>query len=111
LVVDCTPSVMIVHQNHGYSHLPGGVAHHTLPESDENIRLAGGPAAVRYTILDATARLVGGQLVKPKPSWPRFQRGLELFLRKIFFFLPENRMENVVRPRRWQKRIKKLFKS
>ena len=23
-VIDCTPSVMIVHQNHDYSHLPGG---------------------------------------------------------------------------------------
>ncbi|MEW5941277.1 MAG: hypothetical protein AB1750_16560 [Chloroflexota bacterium] len=109
-VIDCTPSVMIVHQNHGYAHLPGGVAHHTLPETDENIRLAGGQAAIRYTILDSTHQLVGGTLARPKITSPRVQRKLELFLRKIFFFLPESAVENLVRPKRWQKRFKKLLK-
>jgi len=37
-------------------------------------------------------------------------RGVELLLRKIFFFLPEKMLENVVRPKRWKKRIQKLFK-
>ena len=41
-VIDATPSVMIVHQNHDYGHLPGGLPHYTVPETDENIRLAGG---------------------------------------------------------------------
>ena len=109
-VIDCTPSVMIVHQNHDYGHLPGGQAHHTLPETDENIRLAGGQAAIRYTILDSTHRLVGGKLARPRMSALRFQRGVELFLRKIFFFLPEDTIENIARPKRWQKRFKKLFK-
>ena len=109
-VIDCTPSVTIVHQNHDYGHLPGGQAHHTLPESDENIRLAGGHAAVRYTILDSTHRLVGGKLVRPKLSALRFQRGVELFLRRVFFFLPEKQLESVVRPKRWKKRAQKLFK-
>ncbi len=109
-VIDCTPSVMIVHQNHDYGHLPGGQAHHTLPETDENIRLAGGQAAIRYTILDSTHRLVGGKLVQPKMTSLRLTRKLELFLRAIFFFLPENKIENIARPRRWQKRFKKLFK-
>ena len=109
-VIDCTPSVMIVHQNHDYGHLPGGQAHHTLPETDENIRLAGGQAAIRYTILDSTHRLVGGKLARPRMSALRFQRGVELFLRKLFFFLPEDTIENIARPKRWQKRFKKLFK-
>ena len=109
-VIDCTPSVMIVHQNHGYGHLPGGQAHHTLPETDENIRLAGGQAAIRYTILDSTHRLVGGKLARPRMSALRFQRGVELLLRKIFFFLPESTIENVARPKRWKKRIQKIFK-
>jgi hypothetical protein len=109
-VIDCTPSVMIVHQNHDYGHLPGGQAHHTLPESDENIRLAGGHAAVRYTILDSTHRLVGGKLVRPKLSALRFQRRVELLLRRVFFFLPEKQLESVVRPKRWKKRAQKLFK-
>jgi len=110
-VIDATPSVMIVHQSHDYSHLPGGQPHYALPESDENIRLAGGTAVIRYTILDATARLVDGRLVRPAFSWGRFWREVELFLRKLFFFLPEDVIENVARPKRWKKRIQKLFKS
>ncbi len=109
-VIDCTPSVMIVHQNHGYAHLPGGVAHHTLPESNENIRLAGGQAAIRYTILDSTHQLVDGKLARPKMTWLRFMRKVELFLRTVFFFLPESTIENIARPKRWQKRFKKLLK-
>jgi hypothetical protein len=109
-VIDCTPSVMIVHQNHDYSHLPGGKPHYEHPDTNENIRLAGGQANIRYTILDSTHQLVGGKLARPKMSALRFQRGVELFLRKLFFFLPESTIENVVRPKRWQKRIKKIFK-
>jgi hypothetical protein len=108
-VIDCTPSVMIIHQNHDYSHLPGGRPHYEHPDSNENIRLAGGQANIRYTVLDATHRLVDGKLVRPRLSYPRFLRGVELFLRKIFFFLPENMVENLARPKRWQKRIKKIF--
>ncbi len=109
-VIDCTPSVMIVHQNHDYSHLPDGKSHHAHPETNENIRLAGGQANVRYTILDSTHQLVDGKLSRPKMTSLRFNRKLELFLRAIFFFLPENMIENIVRPKRWQKRINKLFK-
>jgi hypothetical protein len=36
----------------------------------------------------------------------RFMRKVELFLRAIFFFLPENMIENIARPKRWQKRIR-----
>ena len=110
-VIDCTPSVMIVHQNHDYGHLPGGQAHHTLPETDENIRLAGGQAAIRYTILDSTHQLVGGKLARPKMTWLRFTRKVELLLRAIFFFLPESQIENLARPKRWKKRIQKKFSN
>src|SRR5574341_902621 len=109
-VIDCTPSVMIVHQNHDYSHLPGGKPHYEHPDTNENIRLAGGPANVRYTILDATHQLVaGGKLTHPKMTSLRFIRKLELFLRAVFFFLPENVLETIARPKRWQKRIARLF--
>ncbi|MDO8752327.1 MAG: hypothetical protein Q7J80_00415 [Anaerolineales bacterium] len=110
-VIDCTPSVMIVHQNHDYSHLPDGKSHYDHPDSNENIRLAGGQAAIRYTILDSTHRLVDGKLARPKMTSLRFMRKLELFLRAIFFFLPEAIIENIARPKRWKKRIIKLFKS
>jgi hypothetical protein len=109
-VIDCTPSIMIIHQNHDYSHLPGGKPHYEHPDTNENIRLAGGEANIRYTILDSTHQLAGGKLVRPKMTYLRFMRGVELFLRSIFFFLPEKMIENVARPKRWKKRIQKLFK-
>ncbi len=110
-VIDCTPSVMIIHQNHDYSHLPGGKPHYNHPDTDVNIRLAGGQAHIRYTILDATHQLAqGGKLVRPKMTSLRFTRRFELFLRSIFSFLPEKTLENIVRPKRWKKRFKKLFK-
>jgi hypothetical protein len=109
-VIDCTPSLMIIHQNHDYSHLPDGKSHYTHPETDENTRLAGGPPAVRYTILDATHQLKDGNLTRPAFSSLRFWRKVELFLRKVLFFLPENMVENIARPKRWKKRFKKLFK-
>ena len=110
-VIDCTPSVMIAHQNHDYSHLPGGKSHYDHPDTNENIRLAGGQANIRYTILDSTHRLVDGKLARPKMTYLRFMRNVELFLRMIFFFLPERMIENVARPKRWKKRFKKLFRQ
>jgi len=110
VVIDCTPSIMIVHQNHDYSHLPEGKSHYEHPDTNKNIRLAGGQANIRYTILDSTHQLVDGKLIRPKLTYLRFMRKVELFLRAIFFFLPENMIENIARPKRWKKRIQKLFK-
>ena len=109
-VIDCTPSVMIVHQNHDYSHLPDGKPHYEHPDTNENIRLAGGQANIRYTILDSTHQLANGKLTRPKMTSLRFTRMFELFMRAIFFFLPEDMIENIVRPKRWKKRFQKLFK-
>jgi hypothetical protein len=109
-VIDCTASIMIVHQNHDYLHLPDGKPHYEHPETDENIRLAGGQANIRYTILDSTHQLINGKLSRPKMTSAHLMRNLELFLRALFFFLPEDVIENIVRPKRWKKRFKKLFK-
>jgi hypothetical protein len=109
-VIDCTPSLMIVHQNHDYSHLPGAKPHYDHPETNVNIQLAGGQAVTRYTLLDTTHQLVDGKLVRPKLTKPRLTRTLELILRSLFFFLPEAMIENIARPQRWKKRIQKLFK-
>jgi hypothetical protein len=110
VVIDCTPSLMIVHQNHDYSHLPGGKTHYDHPDTNINIRLAGGHAHIRYTILDSTHCMVDGKLARPQMTSLRFMRKLELFLRAVFFFLPENMLENIARPKRWKKRIQKFFK-
>lgn len=108
-VIDGTPSMLIVHQNHDYRHLPGAKPHYDHPDTLVNMQLAGGQAAIRYTILDATHALVQGRLVPPRLTRQRFSRGVELLLRRVFFFLPENMLESVARPRRWSKRFKRLF--
>jgi hypothetical protein len=108
-VIDCTRSVMIVHQNHDYSHLPGGVPHYSVPESNENIRLAGGQAPIRYTVLDATHILKNGVLAQPPLSFARLLRWLELLLRSVFSFLPSEKIEAVARPKRWKKRLQRFF--
>ena len=108
-VIDCTPSLMIVHQNHDYSHLPDAKPHYDHPETNVNIKLAGGQAVTRYTLLDTTQQLIEGKLVRPKLTQPRLARIVELILRSIFFFLPENMIENLARPQRWKKQLQKLF--
>jgi hypothetical protein len=108
-VVDGTASTVVVHQNHDYGHLPDGAPHYSAPETKVNIRLAGGDAAVRYTILDADYRLEGGRLVRPALSSARALRRLELVLRSIFFFLPAGAVEEIVRPRRWRKRFLRVL--
>jgi len=110
-VIDCTQSIMIVHQNHDYSHLPNGKPHYEHPDTNENIRLAGGQSNIRYTMLDSTHQLTNGKLSRPKMTSLRFTRKMELFLRAVFFFLPEDKLESIARPKRWKKRINKLFKS
>jgi len=106
-VVDGTPSVTIIHQNHDYRHLPGGMPHYNHPDTAVNTRLAGGQAAIRYTILDATHVLANGRLKRPPASWPRRMRGLELLLRRLLFFLPESTLERIVRPQRWSKLLRR----
>lgn len=77
-VVDATPSIQIIHQNHDYSHLPGGQPHYRLPETFENVRLAGGKRAI-FELRDVNRRLVDGRLRKLPLSWRRFWREVEIF--------------------------------
>lgn len=76
MVVDATPSVLAIHQNHDYRHLPGGKPPHGLEEGRRNRELAGG-LRTRYLILDADRVLVDGKLRRPKPTMERLIRGLE----------------------------------
>lgn len=77
-VVDASSSIMIIHQNHDYSHLPGGQPHYRHPETYENIRLAGGKRVI-FELQDVNRRMVGGQLVRLPFSWTRFKREVEIF--------------------------------
>jgi hypothetical protein len=64
-VIDVTPAVMAVHQNHDYTHLPQGKSHHKMDESFTNVDLAGGHKHI-YNILDANYRLIEGK-IRPQP--------------------------------------------
>lgn len=76
--VDATEDVFIIHQQHDYSHLPGGQPHYHLPETDENVRLAGGKRHI-FLLSDANIRLYQGKLLRKKITWQRFWREVELF--------------------------------
>lgn len=76
-VVEMTPSYMVIHQQHDYSHLPGGKPHYRHPESDENVRLAGGRHAI-FTLMDANYQLKDGRLVKMPLTWMKFWREIEI---------------------------------
>lgn len=78
-VIDGTPSITVIHQNHDYRHLPGGKPHYELPESDQNTALAGGSAHL-YMILDSDKELRDGKLRAPRPSLVRTIRHLEVRL-------------------------------
>jgi len=67
-VVDCTSDLDIIHQNHDYSHLPNGQPHYRLPETGENIRLAGGRRAI-FDLNDASHRLVHGKIEAMPRDW------------------------------------------
>ena len=78
-VIDGTPSVMIVHQNHDYSHLPGGRPHYDQKESQDNMDMAGGLANM-YMVLDTKQQLVAGQ-IRPAPiTLPRIIRTAERWM-------------------------------
>jgi hypothetical protein len=75
--VDATPSTKVVHQNHDYSHLPGGIPPYHLEESEINRELAGGKSHL-YLILDCDKQLVNGKLRSPRLTMERFIRRIEL---------------------------------
>ena len=78
-VVDGTPSILAIHQDHDYSHLPGGQPHYNLAESRQNELLAGG-AANLFMVLDSDRQLRNGQICAPKPTILRMLRQAEVRL-------------------------------
>jgi hypothetical protein len=79
VTIDATPSIMIVHQDHDYSHLPGGQPHYRLEESDINRDLAGGEAHL-YILMDINKRLIDAKIRPINPSLERILRRIELLL-------------------------------
>jgi hypothetical protein len=87
-VVDATRSIMVIHQDHDYRHLPGGRPHYDHVESQRNQELAGGQAHL-YMLLDTNCELSGGKIRPHRPSLLRLIRRLEVRL------TPENRRQGV----------------
>jgi hypothetical protein len=77
-VVDVTSSLTVIHQDHDYSHLPGGQPHYHLPESAENLRLAGGRRTI-FTLQDADYTLQAGKLEPIPMRGTRFWRSFETY--------------------------------
>jgi hypothetical protein len=72
-VVDATAAIQVIHQDHDYSHLPGGQPHYRLPETFENVRLAGGRLTI-FKLDDANRRLTPeGKLVAMPFSWRKVE--------------------------------------
>jgi hypothetical protein len=78
MVVDATQDVMIIHQNHDYSHLPGAQPHYRLPETFANVRLAGGKRTI-FTLEDADWRLENKTLQRIPRRGRKLRREIEIF--------------------------------
>lgn len=79
MVIDATDAITVIHQQHDYSHLPGGKIHYTLPESDENLRIAGGKRHI-FTLCDANFRLDRDGRIRNAPLNPvKIKRELEIY--------------------------------
>jgi hypothetical protein len=74
--VDCSAELDVIHQNHDYRHLPEGKPHYRLPETGENIRLAGGMRTI-FELDDASHRFVDGKIEKMPLNWTRFWREVQ----------------------------------
>jgi hypothetical protein len=75
-VIDATPSLLVIHQNHDYSHLPDGKPHYDLEESNQNVALSGGMKTL-YDLLDVNLVYRNGKIQPKGFSLPRGLRKLE----------------------------------
>ncbi|NLF49579.1 MAG: hypothetical protein GX577_00440 [Leptolinea sp.] len=77
MVIDGSEAINIIHQDHDYSHLPGGKPHYKLPETFENVKAAGGDRTI-FTLDDCDYHLTGEKLDYFPMSWKKFWREVEI---------------------------------
>jgi len=120
--IDATHSIFIVHQNHDYSHLPNGQPHYRLPETYENVRLAGGRMVTRFMLKDCNHSVGNGKVNRKPLTWKKFWREMEIFplicmnsrvlgWLTYAIFQPENALREI---RRWvtsRRKIKSVEKE
>lgn len=78
-VLDITPSLSVVHQEHDYAHLPGGKPHYKLDESHRNVELGGGFDKV-YDLLDVENVFQDGKILSAPLTLPRVLRKMERWI-------------------------------
>ncbi len=79
MAIDASRDVLVIHQNHDYSHLPGGKPPYGSEVAKSNLAKAGGRKRV-YNILDTNHELVRGRIRRPKVRVVRALRRLERML-------------------------------
>jgi hypothetical protein len=77
-LVDASKSLMIIHQDHDYSHLPNSQPHYRLPETTENVQLAGGQRAI-FNLFDADYLLKDNGIEMMPMTWKKFWREVEIY--------------------------------
>ncbi len=79
MAIDASRDVVVVHQNHDYSHLPGNRPPYGSEVAKSNLAKAGGRKHV-YNILDTNRELVRGRIRRPQVRFVRLLRRMERML-------------------------------
>jgi hypothetical protein len=79
MAIDASRDVLVVHQNHDYSHLPGKKPPYGSEVAKSNLAKAGGRKRV-YNILDTDHELAEGHICRPQIRLVRILRRLERML-------------------------------
>lgn len=79
MAIDASRDVLVVHQNHDYSHLPGNRPPYGSEVAKSNLAKAGGRKRV-YNILDTNRELIRGRIRRPEVRVVRALRRLERVL-------------------------------
>lgn len=104
-MIETTDAILGIHQKHDYSHLPNGKAHYKLPESFENIRLAGGYHHM-YTMLEVNRRFTNGKVARKGFSIRRFLHRLELWITPAEIVQKGYRWALLLKIRKLQRKLK-----
>jgi len=76
-MIDGSAAINIIHQDHDYSHLPGGKPHYRQPESFDNVKTAGGKLTI-FTLDDCDYLIKDGKLDYFPMTWKKFWREVEI---------------------------------
>jgi hypothetical protein len=76
MAIDASRDVLVIHQNHDYSHLPGNKPPYGSDVAKSNLAKAGGRKHV-YNILDTNRELFHGRIRRPQVRLVRLLRRLE----------------------------------